>query len=248
MSRLIRTTPAYLSLAFPIVTAYPFTWIVWFFPTVAGNRLRLMSEADTAIDLHRFLFLYHPTNVLRVNARDSSSNISFSTTNAATLNVWNMGAFVAASATDRRVILKADFGNEGSDATNISPTGLDNTTFGVDINGAGTFASDINYRTANIAVYNVALSNNELTAINRGTWAKEIRRGNLIANWRLLGNTDPEPDSATPNQSLTLTSAPAKGDHQGMKLWTPPPPSIFISSVPGPSGGAIQKVAFDYRH
>lgn len=247
MSRKIDTDPSYLTRTVPIVTAYPFTINCWFLPSTADLTHRLVGLADTSGGTENQWALQSTTSdFLLFNCKGGPLNNNSITTNSMTLNEWNMATAVAASSTSRRVILNADFANEGINTTDATPAGLDNTVIGAFVRES-VFASGTDFLIANVAVWNVALVDDEISALDRGAFPHEIRRGSLIAHWRLLGNTSPEPDAIVPNQSMTLVSAPVKGNHQDRKLWTPPPPTSFVTQ-PGPSGGAIQRFAFEYKH
>lgn len=246
MSRKIDTTPDYLVRTSPIVTAYPFTVAGWFLPNTGSNIHRLWGEANTGASADFFLINYHSTNTLLVAAFDVASQENAFTTNAANLNEWNSFVGIFTSPTSRTAILNGDLASKGTNTVSTSPTSLDNTSLGALVRSS-VLASAIDFLLANVAVWDVAFTDNEITAHSRGAHPHEIRRGSLKSNYRLLGNTSPEQDSAVPNQSMTLVGSPAKGNHQGTKLWTPPPPTFFEVAA-GPSGGAIQKVAFEYRH
>jgi len=223
MSRQINADPSYLTVSSPVVTAYPFTAIAWFLPNTISTNHQLFSISDTAAFVNYFGMGYFSTNVLQGFANAGSGQQNADTTNAANLNEWNMAAIVFLSATNRRVILNADFANEGSSTTNTTPAGLDNTSIGALV-GSSVTASNIDYLTAHVAVWDVALTDDEVTALNRGAFPHEVRPSSLLAHWPLWGNHDPEivfgPKAADGFQ-MSLVSAPAKGNHRAFKLWTP---------------------------
>ena len=244
MSRQPNGDPSYLTRTSAVVTGYPFTVNTWFLPNTFARRHRLFTVNQAPAGTQVFAMDFHTNDFLRGYVDDGGGFQAATTANSANINAWNMGTIVFLSATDRTVILNADFANKGTNVVSRTPTGLDTTSIG--FGTVATGGSTIDYLQSNVAVYGTGLSDNEITSLFRGAFPHEIRRGSLLNHWRLLGNTSPEPD-AIGNADMTLVSAPAKGNHSDRKLWTPPPPTLFIP-VPGPSGGAIQKSAFEYRH
>lgn len=246
MSRQPDATPRYLKRDVAIVTAYPFTVVATFVPNTIGTSQFLFTIGDEGSGGRFWVLRYHPTNVLFVSAANGGGTQNAITTNSATLNVRNTAAGRFTSATNRESILNKDFANKGTNAVNTTPINLDNTVIGALVINT-VIGSNIDFLISNVGVWNVALTDNEITAYHNGSFPHEIRRGSLLAEWRLLGNNDPEPNSIQDSQAMNLVSAPAKGNHMDLKLWTPPPPTLFVPPIPGPSGGAILKEAFEHR-
>lgn len=221
MSRKIDTDPSYLTKSSPVVTAYPFSAIAWFLPNTASQTSFLLSIADTATSTNQWLMFYRSNNIIR-GISNGGGQKNADTTNSATLNAWNMAAMVFTSATDRKVVLNADFANEGTNTESSTPTGLDNTTLGAHLQNSQQFSS-IDFLIAHVAVWDVALTDDEITALNRGAFPHEVRPGALLAHWPLWGNHSPEivhGPKASDDFQMSLVSAPAKGDHRASKLWT----------------------------
>ena len=224
MARQIDTDPSYLTVSSPIVTAYPFTVIAWFNPSDADALYRIWGSSDTATFTNYWGMYYNLADKLAGYVNDGTTQRTAKTTNAVNVDAWNMAAIVYASATDRTVILNADFANEGTNTTSSTPSSLDNTSIGALLVGASVLASGIAYPTANIAVWDVALTDNEITALYNGTWPNRVRPSSLLAHWPLWGNHDPEivygPKAADGFQ-MTLVDAPAKANHFGLSLGSP---------------------------
>jgi len=229
MSRKIDADPSYLTKSSPVVTVYPFTAFASFLPNTLNKIHHFFSCSDEATGVN-FWGMNYTGNILQAFVHQGAGQQNANTTNAATLNAWNTAAMVYTSATDRTAILNADFANKGTSTVNTTPSGLDNTTLGV-LATSTIFGGDIDFLLANVAVWNVALVDDEISALDRGVFPRDIRPGALLAHWPLWGNKDPEivhGPKASDGFQMSLVSAPAKGDHRASKLWTPNRPSIVV--------------------
>lgn len=225
MSRQIDTDPSYLTVSSPVVTAYPWSAIAWFLPNTLAKQHFLFICNNDVTNKNYWGMHYNTSNVLRCLTTNVPTGESGAvTTNAATLNAWNMAATVFTSATNRKIVLNADFANEGVDTTNRVAPAPNNTSLGAFLQPSpNELFSTIDFLIAHVAVWNVALTDDEITALNTGAFPQEIRPGALLAHWPLWGNHSPEivhgPKAADDFQ-MSLVSAPAKGDHRASKLWT----------------------------
>lgn len=227
MSRKIDTDPSYLTVSNPVVTAYPFTVNAWMLPNTVTQRQFLFYSANDVVDGNYWGMRITTGDVAlcAVNTAGSGET-NVVTTNTVTNNAWNMATMVFTSATSRKIVLNGDFANEGVDTVSkAAPVGLVNTALGAFLQPSPNERfSFIDFLLAHVAVWDVALTDDEVTALNRGAFPHEVRPSALLAHWPLWGNHDPEivfgPKAADGFQ-MSLVSAPAKGNHKAAKLWTP---------------------------
>jgi hypothetical protein len=99
-----------------------------------------------------------------------------------TLNQWHHLGGVFASSTSRTGYLDGVGGTPNT--TSITPTGLDKTGIGAIVRStlANPFSGDI----AEVAVWNIDLTDDEMAALAAGFCPLLIRPGNLVAYWPLI--------------------------------------------------------------
>ncbi len=173
-----------------ILSAIPITMACWFNSNDDALAQVLMSIADNASDLHSFYLRLDgaaggdPINAAVAGGGDglASSSSGFST------NTWHHACGVFTSNTSRAIYL--DGGNKGTDATDITPAGLDRFGIGVLVrqNLFGYFSGMI----AEAAIWNAALTDAEAASLAAGFSPKLIRPQSLVAYWPLVrGLNDP---------------------------------------------------------
>ncbi len=183
-----------------ILTAAPMTLCCWFrlaSNSLTDNLLGMWAAADS----QSFNLEISNTNKIVNKIRDGVAG-TIRATGATTITngIWYHGCAVYTSATDRAVYLNG--ASEATSVTSVTPAGLDTSGVGV-LNGTGFFDG----RIADAAIWNAALSANEIAALAAGVSPLRIRRLSLAAFWPLYGYQSPEQDLVGAN-SLTLTNSP----------------------------------------
>ena len=150
--------------------SYPLTINCWFYPTISGvgamNLVELCENTDSVVHMLR---INSDTNVVEYNTNRPASATSSA---SYTTNTWNMATAVGNSATSRTVYLNA--ANSGTQTTSRTPTTPDRVCIGF----SRTSGTDIpNYEgyLAEVAIWNVVLTTNELSSLYTGTKANQIR-------------------------------------------------------------------------
>jgi hypothetical protein len=161
--------------------SYPLTINCWFYPTLASyGILNLVSLIqDVAADYHG-LQINTDANTVRYGTGTpfyATSSASYTT------NTWNMATAVGTSTTSRTVYLNA--ANSGTNATNRVITTPDRFLMGV----ARTYDTPT-YEgyLAEVAIWNVTLTTDELSSLYTGTKADKIRPQNLKFYMPLVRN------------------------------------------------------------
>lgn len=213
MSRTGWSAANYMRYAGAVVSAAPLTISAWAYSSVSTATKQIMvglykSTATGNVDAFRMLLDASAVNAVASNA--STSGEAFSTAGPAT-NTWFHAAAVFTSATSRASFLNG--GNKGTDTTNITPASLDRTSIGLrdNVSGDQAFASGGTGYIADVAIWNVALTDAEVLSLSKGFSPLKVRPSGLVFYCPLLGIT-PEPNlinaATAPTIQGTLTAGP----------------------------------------
>jgi len=198
-----------LSIDSAVVTGAPFTLACWFRADNTNSDQGLISLADKDVN-NQFFFLRLDgiTPVLTARAGSGGTTGTAQTSTQASANTWHHGVAVFSAANDRAVYL--DGAGKGTNTTSVTPTGIDQTAVGV-----LTRLTPVSFmlgRIAEAAIWNVALSDDDVASLSKGFSPLLIRPQSLAAYWPLFGNDSPEPDRWTGSFNLTVTGA-TKEEH-----------------------------------
>jgi hypothetical protein len=158
------------------VTAEPFTMACWFNPAVVTDGA-LMSVGNSATT-NRFQMNSNiaqggsPLSISSVGASTATAN----TTTAIVRNTWQHAAAVCTSTTSRSIYLNG--GGKATNTTSVTPAGINNIMTGGRWSG-GTRAFFFNGRIAEVAIWNAALTDDEVLSLSKGFAPYLIRPMNL---------------------------------------------------------------------
>jgi hypothetical protein len=167
---------SYIEVTSTPVIAAPFTMACWFNPATLTDGA-LMSIGNSATT-NRFQMNSNaaqagrPLSISAVAASTATAN----TTTAIVQNTWQHAAAVCASATSRSIYLNG--GGKATNTTSITPAGINNIMMGGRWSG-GTRAFFFNGRLAEVAIWNIALTDDEVISLSRGFAPYLIRPSNL---------------------------------------------------------------------
>lgn len=205
----VRASSQRLTYPSPIVTAVPFSVAAWVNPTTGvSNYIFSVSDAGPNNFFDLLLHAGSPNQRVLAQCYDGVAGGTAATTVAATLGAWNHAAGVFTNNSSRSAFLNG--ANKVTETTTVTPNVAGLTTY------IGHNAYDANYLNgllAEVGVWDVALSDDEVAALAKGFCPLLIRPQSLIAYWPLFGNQSPEPDRWKNRYDLTLTGSPAKADH-----------------------------------
>lgn len=226
----------YLEYAGAVRTASPFTVAAWVRPDSTAVNHCIFCIGDDNVDNH-FYVLYlrdDPDIDLRLLVQAGGASSTAATTNKYTANNWHHCVQIERAPNSRTVVLDADFANEGNDAIERLPS-VDTTSIGARVeNGHDLYASG---RIAWPAIWNVALSDEEVASLAAGTHPTRIRPADLVAFWP-LGGLDGEHDrDIWGGYDMTAVNGPTWTDHPGGLVY-PAAPQLVIPSAVAPSGHA----------
>lgn len=216
------TVPSYLEVSGNVVEINgtadpPFTMACWFRAADVTGYHSLMAVATQAASNH-----LHELGAIGsfagdpVIAHSRSTGSDWSeTTSGYSANTWHHAAGVWVASNDRSSYL--DGGSKGTAAGTVTPTGMDVTQLG----RRGNESRDTLARIAEAAIWNVALTDQEIAVLAAGVCPLLVRPLSIVAYWPLFGHADPEIDYGPNGHSLTLVNSPTRADHAPVSLWAP---------------------------
>lgn len=212
MSRaFVRANSDYLNFASAPASGTPLTIACW-----AQRDLDATALVLAAIGVNDTSGNYHHIEIntdgrCRARTSNNGSNVSaFSGSGSGVaLDTWAHFAGVFTSATSRAAFING--GSKGTNSSSSTPTGTFN---GVAI--GRTMAGTRNYHSgllAEVAIWDIALSDAEVATLATGVKANTVQSGNLVFYAPILGNDSPEPELVT-SGSVTVNGTTAEpSDH-----------------------------------
>jgi hypothetical protein len=191
---------------------------LWFYPVATNVTYDAVFLRDTGGTPYLGIYLNATGASAKVGATDNE--ITAETTTTYSAGTWNHAAGTFTDVTTRSAYL-----NGGGKATNVTPSGGVSSIQEVLIGGYfadPTLFGPMNGRLAEVGIWNVVLTDDEVLALSEGVSPLRVRSQNLVSYWPLYGNGSPEPNYSqnSTNRSLTLNNAPTQVDH-------PPVMSLF---------------------
>ncbi len=220
MARAFDGLSAYLSYGSPVLTAVPISMSTWAKPAaVSGNQamMGIYGSVSGPPANDSFELLLSATDFLVRTRAGGSGGANATISGVASAGVWQQfgGVYTAANA-------RAAYYNGGSKATDTvsrTPSGLATTTLAVDQSGPSNYYGG---SLAETAIWNAALTDEEMLALGKGVCPLLIRPQSLVAYWPLYGNDSPEPDRWATRYDLSLTGTVTKSEH---------PPIFYPSGI-----------------
>lgn len=197
------------------ITAAPFTISAWFrtddvaiFETVVSLADKDVSNRYWTIELEG----PDPDSRVAFVFRDAGGEQKVLTTTDYLVNTWHHAFAVEVSSTNHRILL--DGAGLGISVVDTTPTGIDRISIGR--KGDSTPSSYFSGRIAEVAMWNVALSDAQALELAGGVPVLRMRPDALVEYWPCFGVGAPEPDYIGSN-NLTVTGA-VQADHAPVAL------------------------------
>ncbi len=188
-----------------VLTAAPITMACWFFSLSTTLTQFLISIGNSGSSAKFALSASGATGGDPIQAFASGVNANSATGYSA--NTWNHAAAIFESTTSRYAALNGVLGTQST--TSTTPGGLSRTAVGR--RNDSSPGSTMSGRIAEAGIWNVALTQAEITMLSQGFCPLLIRPASLVAYWPLAGYASPEQELRG-RQELTLTGS-AVGDH-----------------------------------
>jgi hypothetical protein len=184
------------------ITAYPFTMSIWYYYTTVRTQalIALTDESDT--DDTFVLYISNADNVYYYVQRNSWTQTAIINTSA---NTWHHACAIETSNVSHSIIHDGDVSNKKTATGNITPINIDIVRIGYE-------QSPIYFdgRLAEPAIWNTALSNDEVVSLSLGYSPFLIRPQNLIFYPPLIRDDDKD---LIEGLSLSAIGSPTVGEH-----------------------------------
>jgi len=187
------------------VSATPLTIAAWFKPVSATAAYFIGYLGASGSNINYWALATDTSG--RVTA--STNGVTATTSTSVSAGVWAHGCAVFASATDRRAFLNG--GGKGTSATSRTPSSP--VRLGVGCLDGSSRTTFMNGDIAELAIWNVALSDAEVLMLSTGVSPLMVRPDALKFYAPLMGRASPEPDyKGTFNLTLPA-AAPTQSAH-----------------------------------
>jgi hypothetical protein len=207
------STSNYLEFAGAALTGAPCTLAAWVYPGNVTSEMHVIGLTTTGGD-NGFLLLTidgsQPGDPVAAYSGGSAYPQAL-TTAGFVANTWQHVAAVFTSASSRAAFL--DGGNKGTNGTTSNPIGtIARTTVG--LYRGGSTGGPFDGRIAEVGVWDVALSDEEVASLAKGFSPRLVRPGSLVGYYPLIGRYSPELDFGNGGgRPLTITGTMAQADH-----------------------------------
>lgn len=161
-----------------VVTAYPVTMACWFYVSTTTSNRTLMDLGSSS-GAHGQLLSINSSGQVVWESRTGNSASNATTTATYSANTWHHACGMGAGTNDRRVFL--DGGNKVTEGviSRIFNSGIDRTLIGRRLR-TNVASAPLTGRIAECAIWNVALSDDEVASLGRGYRASLIRPESLV--------------------------------------------------------------------
>lgn len=187
------------------VTTTPVSFACWFKTGNTANFKGLIGQQTLAT--MNYFQLYCEGILYAETAQNGSAANAASA--GFTPNVWQHAAAVFAASNSRSVYLNG--GGKVTNTTSLTPTGIDTTGVGAGYYGGGRDGDNFDGSIAEMGVWNVALTDDDVAALGKGVSPLLVRPDGLQAYWPFYGRDSPEIDLCG-RIPLTVSGAVA-GEH-----------------------------------
>lgn len=228
MSRSFNGSSQYLSDGSLSIT-FPLTISAWIYPgtgtTGAGEHgiVVLTNHGSDATSIALWVaYNGGATNSLAAKAQSAGGGTdnAFATTQL-TPNVWTHGCAIFNSTSSRACY--QDGANKGTNATLLNSGTLSFIDIGAE-NNTGSFLNLYSGLVADVCLWNVALTDDEVAVLAKGVPAYLIRPTAIVRYYPVYGLASPEPDFSGNAGNMTLVASPTIGA-------TNPPITLFTGKT-----------------
>ena len=201
------TTANYLTIPSAIISAYPFTIAAWGNTSNNTEYNTLVNISDATVSAYHGLTFdgVAAGDPIQAYSGNGSVNGVARTTTGYSINTWAHGCGVFNASNSRSAFING--GGKGTNTTNITPSGMNRTSIGVfrATNRYDPFQGSI----AEVGIWNVALTDDEVLALAKGFTPDQIRPQSLIAYLPLVRtNQDVKGTAWTTAGTLTAADHP----------------------------------------
>ncbi len=198
------------------VTTYPFTVSCWFRSTSAATNQAVVCLSYTG-DSRRFQIVVRDPITLAVVTNTGTVGVNVTSSVPFIVGEWTSAIAVCASSTSQ--IIYVNGSGAGTNTTSMPLSGLNRFQIGTRV--AGTYGAYFDGDIADVAVFNVALTDEEIAMLSGGgVFAKridprKIRAGNTngLKSYIPLWGIDPVNEHDLLRGNINASNAPAASEH-----------------------------------
>jgi len=227
MARLFNGSTDYIEISSAVVSSYPLTISAWAmfssFPASGIARVASLGKSSDGQNYVEVDYLSADGHFRFVTNNNGANQLAEGTL-AISTNVWyHLCAVHPGVDGTSSCFLYTNGGDKqtGAPVGANSPIGLNRTDIAalniVGVDTSTTFPG----RLADVAFWNVALTDAEVLALSTGVRPNKIRPSNLAAYWPLDGLASPEPDLSGNKNNGTITGTPSQAAGPPISLSTP---------------------------
>lgn len=212
MARTFNGTNQRLSLGSAVKAGRPVTMACWFrADNITANHTLMCLGVNATANFARFLSARGDLAGDPVRASESGSvgADGASTSTSYSAATWHHACGVFSTNVSRTAYLNG--GGKITNTTAVTLSGIDRTSLGAQFHG-GAASVFLAGRLAEAAIWDVALTDVEISVLAAGYSPRFVRPASLLAYWPLIGDTDPE-DDVINGFDLTLVNAPTQSAH-----------------------------------
>ena len=204
-----RASLQYLANASAVATGPPFSVSLWFTVPDLDNNYVMFSLANSASEQDYFALLVNggvAGDYVNLTARDAPTPTHCRTTISTSADTWTHALGVAIDTDDRACYING--GGKGTSAINVTPASIDRMAIGVFYDSS--LVSYMAGKIAEVAVWNVALTDADAAILAKGYSPLLVRPQSLVAYWPLIRDTD---DDIVGGYSMTPVNSPTVAAH-----------------------------------
>lgn len=236
MARNFDGSTGYLQSLVAPVTAEPLTLAGWFRSDITTQNQAIIKVGANAASAGWQLWITSGNNQVAATTVDAAQTAGAALSNPAspyTAGTWFHGAAVFTSASSRAAFING--GAKVTNATSITVAGVDSVLIGSRYLG-GTLGSFFDGRLAEVGVWNVALSDEEVASLATGVSPLLVRPHALVSYVPVFGRASPEVDMVRAD-TLTVTGTAPVAPHPPIAFPTAPRIARIPAAAPG--GGSV---------
>lgn len=190
--------------------ALPISFVTWVKPHVTpSNAYHVIALAKAALGEYLSIIINTSRKAFARHFADSVSSDTPATTNALTIDTWNLVVAVFGGASSRKIYLNQDAALSDT-ATRTWTASAGNRVWMAGLNEGSTIGGgDGSCKISRCAIYTSALSDSDVASLYT-TLPTSVQPGSLVSYYAL--DTAPPDDTGSNNWDLTVTGSNAAGD------------------------------------
>lgn len=196
------------------ITAAPLTWSCWAYvdDLSIDSAFMWLGDKDVSDNHWHMKCDGNGSDQLLLRSRNNALGVDAITTNAFSVNTWHHCFAIITNSTDRTAILDGDTANKGTNTTSSAPDDIDRFTIGR--NGDSTPNNEMSGRIAEVAMWDVALTEAEGVWLSKGF--SPLTLTHRLTNLKLYRDLIRDLNRPYIGASMTAFNNPVVSEHPPM--------------------------------